>query len=178
MSSTIAVGWLDVPVSIAADGDYRIEVVAYQSLKVPDEESALLEIVVESDIETSRGALAIRNKLVELHEKLLGATVSVDSPDVEAAFRLFVEVWEHKRNTEDWREEDIACDISDDLYFEGIADDVLQYNGDGDLEFNWDRAGEILDDADWWGQGRQDPIVQTWGVVLAYLLTDYRYLFF
>ena len=171
-------GWLDVPVSIAADGDYRIEVVAYQSLKVPDEESAMLEIVVESDVETSRGAKKIRRKLVELHEKLLGATVSVDSPDVEAAFRLFVEVWDHKRNTEDWREEDTSCDIRDHLYFEGIADDVLQYNEDGDLEFNWDRANEILDDADWSSQGRQDSIVPTWVVVLAYLLTDYRYLFF
>ena len=171
------VGWLDVPVSIAADGDYRIEVVAYQSLKVPDEESAMLEIVVESDMETSRGARKIRRKLVELHADLLGATVSVDSPDVEAAFQLFVEVWEHKRNTEEWREEDIHCGVSDDWYFEGIADDVLQYNEDGDLDWNWDRADEILDDADW-GSQKHNPVFQTWVVVLAYLLTDYRYLFF
>ena len=170
-------GWVDVPISIPADGDYRIEVVAYQSLKVPDEESAMLEIVVESDIETSRGARKIRRKLVELHEDLLGATVSVDSPDVEAAFQLFVEVWEHKRNTEEWQEEDIHCDVKDDWYFEGIADDVLQYNEDGDLDWNWDRADEILDDADWWSQ-KHNPIFQTWVVVLAYLLTDYRYLFF
>ena len=167
--------WLDVPVSIPADGDYRIEVVAFQ--QAAGDEPAMLGIVVESDIETSRGAKKIRRKLVELHEKLFGATVSIDSPDVEAAFQLFVEVWEHKRNTEEWREEDIACDIRDDWYFEGIADDVLQINEDGELEFNGDRADEILDDADWWGQGRQDPIVQTWVVVLAYLLTDYRYLF-
>ena len=168
--------WLDVPVSIPADGDYRIEVVAFQ--QAAGDEPAMLGIVVESDIETSRGAKKIRRKLVELHEKLFGATVSIDSPDVEAAFQLFVEVWEHKRNTEDWREEDIACDIHDDWYFEGIADDGLQINEDGELEVNWDRADEILDDADWWGQGRQDPIVQTWVAVLAYLLTDYRYLFF
>ena len=168
--------WLDVPVSIPADGDYRIEVVAFQ--QAAGDEPAMLGIVVESDIESSRGAKKIRRKLVELHEKLLGTTESVDSPDVEAAFQLFVEVWEHKRNTEDWREEDIACDIHDDWYFEGIADDVLQINEDGELEVNGDRADEILDDADWWGQGRQDPIVQTWVVVLAYLLTDYRYLFF
>ena len=169
-------GWLDVPVSIPADGDYRIEVVSYQ--QAAGDEPAMLGIVVESDIETSRGAKKIRRKLVELHEKLLGATASIDSPDVEAAFRLFVETWEHKRNTEDWREERIACEISDNLYFEGIADDVLQYNEDGDLEYDWDRAGEILDDADWWDRGRQDPIIQTWVVVLAYLMTDYRYLFF
>ena len=171
-------GWLDVPVSIPAYGDYRIEVVSYQD--AAGEEPAMLEIVVESDIETSGGARAIRRKLVELHEKLLGVTVTADSPEVEAAFRLFVEVWERKRyaNGSDWREEDVVCDISDQLYFEGIADDVLQVytdeNGDSDYHFNHDRADEIFHKAGFW---RPDPVVRTWGVVLAYFLTDYRYLF-
>ena len=31
--------------------------------------------------------------------------------------------------------------------------------------------------ADWWGEGVQNPVVRTWVVVLAYYLTDYRYLF-
>ena len=168
-------GWLDVPVSIPAYGDYRIEVVAYQD--AAGEEPAMLEIVVESDDnETSRGARAIRRKLVELHEKLLGVTVTIDSPEVEAAFRLFVEVWERKRRANadgpDWREEDIVCDIRDQLYFEGIADDVLQVytdeNGDSDYHFNHDRAGEILDKS---GFHRPDPVVRTWAVVLAYFLT-------
>ena len=105
-------------------------------------------MVVESDIETSRGAERIRRKLVELHERLLGATVSIDSPDVETAFQLFVETWEHKRYTEDWRDEDIACDVDDAWFFDGIADDVLQPNEDGDLEFDWERANEILDDTE------------------------------
>ena len=174
-------GWLDVPVSIPADGDYRIDVVAYQ--QAAGEESARLGIVVESDSDTSRGAMAIRSKLVELHEKLLGVTVTVDSPEVETAFRLFVEVWDRKRpaNGSDWREERIDCDIRDERYFEGIADDVLQSHRTDDgysyYAFNWDRVHEILDEADWWGQGRQNPVVRTWVVVLAYFLTDYRYLF-
>ena len=170
--------WLDVPVSIPADGDYRIEVVAFQ--EAAGEESAMLEIVVESDSDTSRGALAIRRKLVELHEKLLGVTVTVDSPEVEAAFRLFVEVWERKRraNDPDGREEEIVCGIGDELYFEGIADDVLQSytNDDGYsyYDFNWDRVTEILEKANF---HRPDPVIRTWVVVLTYFLTDYRYLF-
>ena len=174
-------GWLDVPVSIPADGDYRIDVVAYQ--QAAGEESARLGIVVESDSDTSRGAMAIRSKLVELHEKLLGVAVTVDSPEVETAFRLFVEVWDRKRpaNGSDWREERIDCDIRDERYFEGIADDVLQSHRTDDgysyYGFNWDRVDEILHEADWWGQGRQNPVVRTWVVVLAYFLTDYRYLF-
>ena len=171
-------GWLDVPVSIPAYGDYRIDVVAFQD--AAGEEPAMLEMVVESDIETSRGARAIRRKLVELHQKLLGVTVTVDSPEVEAAFRLFVEVWERERraNGPDWQEENIVCDIQDQFYFEEIADDVLQVYRDEygwpDYSINWDRAGEILDKA---GFNRPDPVVRTWVVVLAYFLTDYRYLF-
>ncbi len=169
-------GWVDVPVSIPVDGDYRIEVVAFQ--EAAGDEPAMLEMVMESDIETSRGARAIRRKLVELHEKLLGVTVSIDSPEVEAAFLLFVEVWERKRLADGWQEEDIVCEIQDQFYFEGIADDVLQVytddNGNTDYDINWDRADEIFDEA---GFYRPDPVVRTWVVVLAYFLTDYRYLF-
>ena len=167
-------GWLDVPVSIPADGNYHIDVVAFQ--KAAGDEHAILEIMIESDADTSRGAMAIRSKLVELHEKLLGVTVTVDSPEVEAAFQLFVEVWDRKRSDNDWRDEEIQCSINDDFYFEEIADDVLHEYTMVDQDY-WDRADEILDEADWWGQGRQNPIVRTWVVVLAYFMTDYRYLF-
>ena len=178
-------GWVDVSISIPSDGTYRIEVVAYQSLKVPGEESARLEMTVESDIETSRGAMAIRNKLVELHEKLLGVTVTVDSPDVEAAFQLFVEVWERERKHELRDEEPecgdgdcwIECDLADVLYFEGIADDALQYREDGSYEFNWDRVNEILREVHWWNQGRNHVVIRAWVAMLAYFLMDYRYLF-
>ena len=102
--------------------------------------------------------------------------MTVDSPEVEAAFQLFVEVWDRKRSDNDWRDEEIQCSINDDFYFEEIADDVLHEYTMVDQDY-WDRADEILDEADWWGQGRQNPIVRTWVVVLAYFMTDYRYLF-
>ena len=154
-------------------------IVQREFLLLPDETRRLFGGIDQNVSPISeRGATRIREKLVELHEKLLGATVSADSPDVEAAFRLFVETWEHKRNTDEWWDEYVLCAIRDDFYFEGIAADVLQTNEDGELEFNSERAREILDEADWRRQGREDPIVQTWVVVLAYLLTDYRYLFF
>ena len=168
--------WLDVPVSIPADGDYQIDVVAYQ--ESAGDESAILEIVVESDIETSRGAMAIRRKLVELHEKLFGVTTTVDSSDVEAAFRLFVEVWNRKRRADDWQDESTKCAIDDNLYFEGIDDDVLQYDEENGYHYvDSEREDEILDEAGWWDQGRQNPVIRTWVVVLVYFLTDYRFLF-
>ena len=167
--------WLDVPVSIPADGDYRVEIVAFQ--EPAGDESAVLGIVVESDINTSRGAKLIRNKLVELHEKLLGVTVTINSPEVDTTFQLFVEVWERKRRVGDWHE-DIECRIRDDLYFEGIAADALQYYEDGGAGFNWDRVDEILEEVDWWGRGGlHHPVIRAWTVVLSYFLMDYRYLF-
>lgn len=167
--------WLDVPVSIPADGYYRVEVVAFQ--ESAGDESAILEITVESDTETSRGAMEIRKKLVELHEKLLGVIVTTDSPDVETAFQLFVDVWDQRRRTED-PEEDILCGIDDDLFFEGIADDVLQYEENGNADLNWNRVDEVLEEVDWWGRGGlKHPIIRAWTVVLTYFLMDYRYLF-
>ena len=177
--------WLDVPVSISADGDYRIEVVAYQ--QAAGDEPAMLGIVVESDdIETSRGAKKIRRKLVELHEKLLGATVTADSPDVDAAFQLFVEVWEREREYElkDYEPEEeeceedacwYSCDFDDYVYFEGIADDIYYYNKWGDLDFNDDRVREMLDEAGFYDEER--PEIRAWIAVLTYLLMDYRYLY-
>ena len=175
--------WLDVPVSIPADGNYRIEVVAYQ--QAAGDEHARLGIVVESDIESSSGAKKIRRKLVELHEKLLGVTVTADSPDVEAAFQLFVEVWEREREYElndyyppkvECEDDDCyyRCDINDHFYFEGITDDIHAYNEWGRLDFNWDRIDEILDEADF---GRWRPEIRAWVAVLTYLLMDYRYLY-
>ncbi len=155
-------------------------IVQREFLLLPDENRRLFGGIDQNVSPNSeRDARKIREKLVELHEKLLGVIVSADSPDVETAFRLFVETWEHKRKTREWwRDEWIDCELNDRWYFEGIADDVLQTNEDGGLDYDWERVHEVLDDADWRDRGRRDPIVQTWVVVLAYLLTDYRYLFF
>ena len=172
---------LAIPVAIPAGDTYTIEVVAYQ-YRVKDLETSIMEIAVESDIETSRGAEAIRIKLVELHEKLLGVTVTADSPDVDAAFQLFVEVWKRERELEIRDEESdcgeegcwLDCPIEDQLYFDGVADDVMDINESGDLGVNWDRVTEILDEVDWY---RKRPVVRAWVAVLAYLLMDYRYLY-
>ena len=172
---------LEIPVEIPVSDDYTIEVGAFQDRAGDD--PARLEVSVESDINTSKGAMAIRNKLVELHEKLLGVTVTPNSPDVEAAFQLFVEVWARQRDyalngngPEEPECDDCwySCHIRDILYFDGIANDVMHYNEWRDLGFNWDRVGEILDQYDF---HRRSPVIRAWTVVLSYFLMDYRYLY-
>ena len=165
---------LAVPVDIPADGDYRIEVVAWGDHA--GDEAPLLHVMVESDTENSVGAAGIRSKLVELHDKLLGVQVEPDSPDVEAAYRLFVNTWQRGRATLNGRFD--RCVPDDHFFFEGILDDILvervNDNGHRYTSFDWDRLHDFLDDA-----GLVDPhhTVQAWVIVLADMMMDYRYLY-
>ena len=67
------------------------------------------------------------------------------------------------------------CAVDDKLFFQGVADDVLQLDEDGYPQFKEERVDEII-----WEEtkfGRADPVLDTWTVVLVYILTDYKYLF-
>ena len=167
---------LEVALEIASGGDYRIAVVAHQDQA--GDEAARLEITVESPDGASQGAMAIRRKLADLHQSLFGVTVALDSPDVNEAYDLFMEVWNRKRASEgpNFGSSRFACASSDDhLYYEGLLPDAILYNQNGGsrldgpliMEFNRQIA-------------RDDPkhAVRTWVVVLSYMLTDYRYLYF
>ena len=172
-------GSVEVPIEIPRAGDYELEVIAWA--EQAGDERPRLNVAVESAIGAGEGAGAIRRKLVELHDKLLGVQVTPYSPDVEAAYGLFVDVWESKRAlqaNESWTLVSWRCPLNDISYFDGILDDVVvrRENEFGDVwyEFDWDRVDDFLNDA-----GLADPqaAAQTWVVVLAYLLMDYRYLY-
>lgn len=120
------------------------------------------------------GSTRIRRKLVELHWKLFGVTVSLHSPDVEAAYQLFVDVWERKRRTEgsDFYDGQTECPVEDTAYFDGIIADAVAIDEQGNSSIDWDRVESS------WNFQMEDPhhAVRTWVVVLAYLMADYRYL--
>ena len=134
----------------------------------------------------SRGAMRIKTKLAELHERLYAVPVAVDSADVSTAYALFVDVWERKREAEDAGFfDDLECAFDGDhRFFEGVADDIVpsglpvlgERENDAGGFWGWD-YGEInefkreLDPQDPHGAAR------AWVVVLAYLLMDYRYLY-
>ena len=169
-------GSLEVPIEITSAGRYDIEIVT--GARLAGDELPRLNIVVESDAEGSAGSRAIRNKLVELHDALLGVQVTPHSPDVEAAYRLFVEVMERGREAQEkWFPPFWECPIEDIFYFEGILDDTVMWHENMYGEYydiDWDRVVLFLDSIDW-----SDPhhAAQAWIVVLAYLMTDYRYLY-
>ena len=126
---------------------------------------------------------AVRRKLVDLYEKLLGVQVTPHSPDVEAAYRLFVNVMERGREAQrlNFRGSDCYWNWLHDLsYFDGILEDAVVEEGEPGWGRRWyydfDRphVEDFMDSVDW-----SDPhyAAQAWAVVLAYLLTDYRYLY-
>ena len=174
-------GMLEVPLTVPADGRYSVDVVAWA--EHADERLADLQILVESDMERSVGAAAFRRQLADLHRDLLGVAVAPDSAEVDEVFRLFADVWRRKR--ESGEERDICwpaqCRWWDDLrFFEGIDDGpsppvwVERENGYGHWEWeSHDPVWEFLEDK------RADPnyVSRTWAVVLAYLMTDHRYLY-
>ena len=171
---------VSVPFEVPSDGEYRIEIWAWAERA--GEDLGRLQVVVESDVETSAGARAIRDKLVDLHWELFGIETTTDSQDVEAAFRLFVDIWRGKREsarTDFFDQGDghsISCEWpKDQMYLEGILDGSFgRVNEWGDPDWDWDRINAYFDTVD---TSDSSYVARTWVVVLAYLLMDPRYLY-
>ena len=125
------------------------------------------------------GAEIIRSKLVELYDKLLGVHVTAHSADVDLVFQLFRDVMERGREAREdsFRDSDCYWNWRDDLFFlEGILEDAIEWRANehgGYFRFS-DHADDFMNSVNW-----SDPhyTAQAWAVVLAYLLTDYRYLY-
>ena len=171
-------GSVNVPIEVPAAGSYDIEIVAWANQA--GDELPRLSVVVESHAEVSGNAAdPIRNKLVELHDQLLGVRVAPDSPDVEAAYRLFMDVMERGREAgDDWFEW-WQCDLGHDhFYLEGILDNAVVQRGDESgnrwYGFDWDRVEDFMASTDF-----SDPhhAAQAWVVVLTAMMMDYRYLY-
>ena len=116
-------GSIEVTIDIPTSGDHTVEIVVWA--EQAGEDLPKLRVTVNSDAKTSVGAAIIRNKLVELHDKLLGVQVAPDSPDVETAYRLFVDVWQRNLRSQDmevnfrW-----LCDWEGDLFYAPFAGNV------------------------------------------------------
>ena len=170
-------GTLEVPFDLPSRGSYTVEVVAWADRG--GDELPRVNVSVEDGDGSGAGAEAIRGKLVELFDELLGVRVTPRSPDVEAAYRLFAEVMERGREAGDqWFEWGQCSGDWDVFFFEGILDDaVMEYveeDGWRWYDFDWERVNEFLDGIDW---SDVNHGAQAWVVVVAYLMMDYRYLY-
>ena len=165
-----------MPIEISTAGQYTVEVVAWADQA--GDEFPQLEVAVLDATPSGSGAEAIRAKLVELHDKLLGVKVTPYSPDVNAAFELFLHAEELRKNSENNRFLWWQCDSRDIHFFDGILDDIvietIDDRGNVYYSFDRDRRNSFMQNinfSDIHGTAR------AWVVVLSYLLMDYRYLY-
>ena len=170
---------LEVPIEVPNAGRYEVRIAAWA--EQAGDELARVEIGVHSDTESSAGASAIRNKVADLHERLLGVEVGPYSEDVDTAYRLFVDVWERKRRLPDSSFfSPSECNFaSDHKYLDGILDNAIlerqSETGHTEQDWDWERVDDFLHTT----VNPQDVngVARTWVVVLAFLLMDYRYLY-
>ena len=168
-------GSLEVPLNLPSEGRYDIEVVTWADQA--GDELPRLAISVGSDPERSAGSRAIKAKLAELHQELLGVEAEADSEDVRSTYDFFVDVWQRNRNS-GGNFPSARCDWAEDAhYFDGIADHLWQTELDewgNERGWDWDAANDLL----WRETDMPDPhhVARTWVAVLAYLMTDPRYL--
>ena len=168
---------VDVPIGNLPGGNYTIEIAAWAE-QAGDEPPALIVAVLDAE-GSDLGPDGIRNKLVELHDKLFGVQVTPDSPDIDTAYQLFVAVRQRKSQEEnDWFKW-WQCDWWRDHHFlDGILDGAIvrheNEHGHWWYGFDGDRTDVFFSGIDF-----SDPhhTAQAWVVVLAAMMMDYRYLY-
>lgn len=138
-----------------------------------------LDIAVLGDpgnFRATAGSDAIRAKLAELHEIFWGEVVAPDSAAVARSYDFLVETWQSKSEITDRRFPRLRCDWQNDMTFLDdmpIQSDPVERQPGGWL--NWSEAAhEYVNSFE-----NEDPnmMLETWSVIVAYFLSDYRYLY-
>ena len=170
-----------VPLEVPTAGSYEVEVIAWAKHDEDHDEPAKLGIELEGDARSAAGLRAVKEKAADLLGSVLGIRVDSHSAEVAAVHSLFVDVWESSRESAEPSFDRDLCGWSHDHYYlEGILDGAWRDPEDG-TDWDWDvhgwneeRLGEFFDAVDW---SDRHHVARTWITVLAYLLTDYRYLY-
>lgn len=120
----------------------------------------LVEMTYEPEdangFEVTGAVQAIKANIQHLHERLLGEKLTVDDPEVERTYNLFLETWREGKQ----------------LVAEDQVDDYLPYQCRAERDFWTDEElpeeRRVNRDANY--------TVRAWMAVLSYLLSDYRFL--
>ena len=168
---------MEVELNMPATGTYAVEVVAWGDQA--GDEVPKLRVDMQSTVHNSAGSRAIKAKLVELFDKLLGVGVGAGSTEIAKAYALFLDVWNRKRHLENDRFfAETECDWGrDQRFLDGVVDGYrTRYKVEGGgWHYNWNWS---LVHRFWNEQELADPegIARTWTVVLMALMMDQRYL--
>ena len=167
---------VEYPFNADSAGTYTItaNLAATQSTTDPVLAGINVEANVAAATATTPGASALKSKLVELHGKLLGQTVTATSPEVLASYDLLVQTWQGRKAgnaVPSLLQGTYSCDWSTDLGF--IS--TLPYPGSPFGTNGRYNTGAVTT---WLAPQAQDPLYmkQSWATVMTYLLTHYDYL--
>ena len=156
-------------------GEVAVPVVAREFFMLPANKRRLFA-GIELDATPEAAPEAIREKLVELHERLFGEPTGTTSKDVQDAYRFLVDVW--RRQSEPPYDDPVKRGYygggqQDHRYLEGILDDALL---EGRSWFRWD-VQAIHDFSDGIQATEEEMrMMEAWSTVLAAMLMDYRFL--
>ena len=159
-----------IPVTITTTDNYTIDVVAWGQKIDLDSENPLMSMSVSDDSTiaegSTAGAIAIKNKLIELHQVFLGESLKIGDAELEMSYLLLVETWQERmaipiqNRRRPWSNETEQCHFSGDIRLSST--------------FPKDESGEpiglesISSDS--------SAMLYTWTSMLIYLMTDPYYL--
>jgi len=147
---------LSVPFDPTSAGSYTIDVKAWGDQAGSD--APVMLVTVEDNnpaAGTSAGALQIKNKLIDLHQTMLGESLVIGDEELEASYQLLVQTWQaraalsNNNGAINWPEEDCFWYLEEQYMPGGVAE----------------RA-----------QGDPNQMLNTWMSMLIYFMTDFRYL--
>lgn len=178
-------GGIRFPFSAATTGDYVIK--ARLSASRSGDELANVIIAVQSLADAyqsqSAGAIAIRQKLIDLHITLLGKSYDINSTEIEVAYQLFVESWLERVDLGysghlTWSNEEQCQWWRDKFFFDDlpIEDEALElsYSDNDYPNFQFTEAA-----GNYANRNAPDPlhVKGSWTTIITYLLTHYHYLY-
>jgi hypothetical protein len=166
---------------VKVPGRYEIRaVIAGQQAGVGNIQASLVvQDAGDPMLSQSRGANAIKQKLVELHSKLLGKTYARTSPEIQASYKLFVDTWKDKvaLNAGGSLTSPQSCEWAlDQNFLEGLnyPGDPLKLSAQGNrYDWDWASVGKFMEPM------VTDPLYvkQSWVVVMSYLLSHYDFIY-
>lgn len=174
---------IDFLVDIPQQSNYIItaRVAAFRGGSELSKFSILLQSGEEPLVSTASGAIAIKQKLVDLHRIFLGKTYALDSAEITLAYQLLVSSWvgaqadglrPHlfaNQALEYWRDLYFGVDI-------GFGGNPFRYRNQENPNqkfVNWEELQPYLD------KPAEDSnyMKHAWRTVLVYLMTHYDYIY-
>ena len=162
---------VSLPINVSVAGQYTITATVAgirEGLQTSqtNQISAAIEVTTDADPLTAQtsGALAIKQKLVDLHSLMLGQAYTVDSAEIQTAYQLFVDSWQERKALGEPRNL-----INDSESCEWFRDHEFLAGLGIDEERPYSQIYPLADDAKF--------TKQAWVTVITYLMTHYHYLY-